>query len=171
MNDRQKQTEFLRQCLLYDGSSECHTLAEKIRLLQHKERCVRRAVWLMILLAALAFVGLGYLAVFLEDFPRNLPGFMPRFITQACSVLGLSSMICIPAFVGLEVVYRKELDELREECRRLATKLLESRLGKSGTMIQPRLVNKPEVSEPVVSSSGAAAMSPADHALPMAVAR
>jgi hypothetical protein len=136
MNDRQRQTEFLKQCLLYADSSEYHTLAERIGQLQHKERCVRRAVWLMILVAALAFGGIGYLAVFLEDFPRNLPGFM-RFIAQACSVLGLTSLICIPAFFGLEVVYHKELDERREECRRLATKLLESRLGKP-------VVSKPE---------------------------
>jgi len=34
------------------------------------------------------------------------------------------------AFTGLGVVYRKELDQRREECRRLAAKLLESRLGK-----------------------------------------
>jgi len=33
-------------------------------------------------------------------------------------------------FMGLGVVYRKELDQRREECRRLATKLMESRLGK-----------------------------------------
>ena len=153
MSDRQRQTEFLRKCLLYDDSSECHTLTERIRQLQHKERCVRRAVWLMILLGALAFAGLGYLAVFLDDFPRNMPGFMTRFVTQVCCVLGLSSLICIPAFVGLEVVYRMELDKRREECQCLATKLLESRLGKPGTMIQSRLATQPAVITAVVSSS------------------
>lgn len=136
MNDRQSQTEFLRQCLLYDDSSERHKLAERIRQVQHNERCVRRAVWLMILLAALAFAGLAYLAVFLEDFPQNMPGFMTRFMTKLFCLVGLGSLICIPAFVGLEVVYRKELNQRREECRRLATKLLESRLGK------PRALNK-----------------------------
>jgi hypothetical protein len=153
MNDRQRQTEFLRKCLLYDDSSECHTLAERIRQLQDKERCVRRAVCLMILLGALAFAGLGYLAVFLEDFPRNLPGFMTRFVTQTCCVLALSSLICIAAFMGLEVVYRKELDKRREQCRCLATKLLEARLGKPNTMSRPRLATEPEVIEAVVSSS------------------
>jgi uncharacterized membrane protein len=102
-----------------------------MRQVQQNERCVQRAVWLMVLLAALAFAGLAYSAVFMEDFPQNMPGFMTRFVTKLFCVLGLASLICIPAFVGLEVVYRQELNKRREECRRLATKLLESRLARS----------------------------------------
>jgi len=152
MTDRQRQTEFLRQCLHYDDSSECHTLAERIGQLQHNERCVRRAVWLMVLQAALAFAGLAYLAVFLEDFPQNMPGFMTQFMTKVCCVLGLSSLICMPAFAVLELVYRKELDQRREECRGLALKLLEFRLGKPRTMTRAPVVNEREVIEPVMSS-------------------
>jgi len=152
MNDRQRQTEFLRQCLRYDDSSDCRTLAERIRQLQHNERCVRRALWFMMLLAALAFAALGYLAIFLEDFPQNMPGFMGRFITQVICVVGLSSLICIPVFVGLEVVYRNELDQQREQCRRVATQLLESRLGKPRAMAGSRVVQERELIAPVVSS-------------------
>lgn len=141
MNDRQRQTEFLRQCLLYEESDERHKLAERIRQVQQNERCVRRAVWLMVLMAALAFAGLAYSAIFMEDFPQNVPGFLTRFLTKVFCVLGLASLICIPAFVGLEVVYRRELNKRREECRRLAAKLLESRLGKpwvlNGTRPEP----------------------------------
>ena len=72
MSDRQRQTEFLRRCLLYDESNERHQLAERIRQVQQNERCVRRAMWLMVLLAALAFAGLAYSAVFLVDFPQPL---------------------------------------------------------------------------------------------------
>jgi hypothetical protein len=130
MNDRQRQTEFLRQCLLYDESSERQQLAERTRQVQQNERCVRRAMWLMVLLATLSFAGLAYSAVFLADFPQNVPGLVTRFITNLFCVMGLGSLICIPAFVGLELVYRKELNQRREECRRLASELLESRLGK-----------------------------------------
>lgn len=180
MNDRQRQTEFLRQCLKYDDSSECRTLAERIRQLQHNERCVRRAVCLMMLPAALAVAALGYLAVFLEDFPQNMPGFIARFLTQVSCVVGLSSLICIPAFVGLEVVYRKELDRQREQCRRVATQLLESRLGKPRTTAGAPVVQEPAVIEPVVSSPNrevaqraAGGVTDADqaHPAPMAVAR
>jgi hypothetical protein len=132
MNDRQRQTEFLSQCLLYDDSSERQQLAERIRHLQHNERAVRRAVWLMILLAALAFAGLGYAAVFLPEFPQNMQGFKLRFLPKLFGAVGVGSLICIPVFLGLEMLYRSELNKRREECRRLATKHLEARLGKPG---------------------------------------
>jgi hypothetical protein len=47
-------------------------------------------------------------------------------------------------FLGLQVVYRKELAHRREDCRRLATKLLESRLAR------PQGVGERNGSEPVV---------------------
>jgi hypothetical protein len=169
MNDRERQTEFLRQCLLYDESSERHKLAEGIRRVQQNERCVRRAMWLMVLVAALAFAGLAYSAVFLVDFPQSLPDFVTRFITKLFCVLGLSSLICIPAFVGLELVYRKELNERREECRRLASELLESRLGKpralEGSMPETftQKVQRVNHSENNVTVTGSANSQPADH--------
>ena len=130
MNDHQRQTEFLRKCILYDGSKASHTLAEKTKQLQHNERCVGRAVWLMVHMGALALAGLAYLAIFTEDFPQNIHGFMTRFITRIFCVMGLSSLICVTVFLGLQVFYRKELAHRREDCRRLATNLLESRLAR-----------------------------------------
>jgi len=129
MSDHQKETEFLRWCIRYDDSAERHKLEERITELQGNETCVRRAVWLMALLAALAMAGLCYSAVFLEEFPMNVPQFSGQFVIKTLCVLGIGSLICMLSFVGLGVVYRKELDQRREECRRLATKLLESRLG------------------------------------------
>jgi formate hydrogenlyase subunit 3/multisubunit Na+/H+ antiporter MnhD subunit len=130
MSEHQKETAFLRQCLLYDDTDERHKLEERITQAQRDERCVRHALWLMVLLAALAIAGLNYTAVFLEEFPQRMSIFATQFIVQFFCVLSLGSLICILAFVGLGMVYRKTLDQRREECRRLATKLLESRLGK-----------------------------------------
>src|SRR5438445_12102381 len=107
MNDHQRQTEFLRQCLLYDDSKESQLLAGKIRQLQHNERCVGRGVCLLVLMGLLGLAGLAYLAIFLEEFPQNMPGFMTRFITKVFCVMGVSSLICVPAFLGLQAVYRK----------------------------------------------------------------
>jgi uncharacterized membrane protein YuzA (DUF378 family) len=136
MNDHQRQTEFLKRCILYDGSKASHKLVERIGQLQHNERCVTRAVWLMVYIGALALAGLGYLAVFMEDFPRNIPGFMTRFITQVFCVMGLSSLICVTVFLGLQAAYRKELAHRREDCRRLATHLLESRLARPQMIVE-----------------------------------
>src|ERR1051325_1694733 len=67
MNEHQKQTEFLRQCLLYADTGERHKLEENITQLLRNERCLRRAVSVMALLVALAIAGIGYSAIFLTD--------------------------------------------------------------------------------------------------------
>lgn len=156
MSEHQKQTAFLRQCLLYDDTAERHKLEERITQLQHDEVCVRHAVWLMALFAALAMAGLCYAAVFLADYPLNLSHLTGQLIIKVLCALGLGSLICLLAFLGLGVVYRKELDQRREECRQLATKLLESRLGKSHPRPLPAIIKDREnvvnASEVVVSS-------------------
>jgi formate hydrogenlyase subunit 3/multisubunit Na+/H+ antiporter MnhD subunit len=129
MNDHQKETAFLRQCIRYDDTEERHRLEERITQLQRDERCVRRAVWLMALLAALAMAGLGYAAVFMAEYPLNVSQLTTRFLIKALCALGAGSLICLCVFLGLGVALRKELDQRREDCRRLALKVLESRLG------------------------------------------
>jgi hypothetical protein len=175
MTEHQKQTAFLRECLHYDDSIERHKLEKGITQLQRNERCVRRAVCLMALLAALAMVGLCYLAIFLTNHPRDVSQFVTPFIGKAFSALALGSLICLVSFVGLGVAYRAELDQRREECRQLAAKLLASRLGKPNTMTGPEVLKEEEIIEPVLLSPdrelahGASGVSPADHAFPMAV--
>jgi formate hydrogenlyase subunit 3/multisubunit Na+/H+ antiporter MnhD subunit len=125
MSDHQRETAFLRQCIHYDDTAERHKLDERLTQAQRDERCVRCAVWLMALLTALAMAGLCYSAVFLADFPQN-----KSYLTiKVLGALGLASLISLLAFVGFWVVHRQELDQRREECRRLAMKLFESRLG------------------------------------------
>ena len=128
--EHQKQTAFLRHCLLYDDTTERHKLEARIAELQRDEICVRRAVWLMALFAALAIAGWCYATVFVPGHPLNLSEYTGQLIIKLFCALSVGSLICLLAFVGLGVVCPKELDQRREECRRLATKLMESRLGK-----------------------------------------
>jgi hypothetical protein len=130
MSEREKDTEFLRQCIVYDDSAERHKLDESITRLQRNERCVRRAVGLMALLIALALAGVCYASIFLGDYPHNITQFITPYVVKIFWALGGASLICILAFGGLGLVYRKELDQRREECRQLARKLLETRGGK-----------------------------------------
>jgi hypothetical protein len=134
MSEHQRDTAFLRQCILYDDTGERHKLEKSITQLQRNERCVRRAVSLMALMVALAMVGLCYSAVVLADHPQNISGFLAQLVTKVLGALALGSLVCMVAFTALGVVYRKELDQRREECRRLASKLLETRLGKPGAL-------------------------------------
>jgi len=106
---------------------------ERLSQLHCNERCVRRAVWIMVLLTALATTGLCYSGIFLAEFPQNES---PLIIRLLCE-LGLASLICLMVFLGLGMIYRKESHRHREECRRLATKLLESRLGPPGAPPSP----------------------------------
>src|SRR2546430_10101237 len=117
MTQQNREIECLTQCLLYDDTAERHQLEEDLTKLKRDERCVRRAVWLMALLSALAMAGVCYTAVFLTDYPHNVAQFMTQFVIKVFCALGLASLICMLAFVGLGVVYRRELDRRREECR------------------------------------------------------
>ena len=125
MSDYQRETAFLRECILHDDTGERHKLEEKLAQLQQNQRCVRRAAWLMALLAALATAALCYAAVFLTDYPPH-SRFATGFAIKVLCVLAVGSLICLLAFLGLGAVYRKGLDQRREECRRLVTKLLEA---------------------------------------------
>jgi hypothetical protein len=133
MTEHQRETAFLRQCILYDDTDEHLKLEESITQLQRNERCVQRAVWLMALLVALAMAGLGYSAVCLADYPQDMTQLMTQFISKVFCALGLGSLICLLAFLGLGVVHRNQLDQRREECRRLATRLMEARLGQASS--------------------------------------
>jgi len=104
---------------------------EEIARIQRDARCVRRAVWLMAILAALAVFGLGYGVILVNNFPNNIP----QFILNIFNVLAVSWLICILTFAALGMAYRWKLDRRREECRQIVTRLLESRLGKSATTL------------------------------------
>ena len=129
MSEHEKHTEFLRQCVLYDESARRRKLVENISQLQRDMRCVRRAVWLMAILTAAIMAGLGYGIILGDNFPYNLP----QFITNLICALGMGSLISLVAFAGLGMVFRMRLDQQREKCRQLVSRLLESRLGKPVT--------------------------------------
>ena len=145
MRARQRETAFLRQAILYDDTAERRELEERITQLEREALCVRRAIWLMTVTSALATAGLGYCAIFLADFPQNMTQFGTRFMVKGFFALGLGSLISLLAFVVLALIFRKELDQRREECRRLVAKLLESRLGKPRTTPLPGVVKEQEI--------------------------
>jgi len=127
MSEHQKNTEFLTHLISYDDTDERRRLAERIASLQRNERCVRRAIWLMMVFAALALAGISYAAVFLLH-PTNFAQFIMQFEIKALSVFGLGSLISVGVFLGLALSYRRDLAGSREECRRLAMRIVETRL-------------------------------------------
>lgn len=126
MSEHQRETAFLRRVILYDDSDEHRNLEKSIAQVQHDERCVHRMAWVMALFLMLALAGLAYGAILHKNFPYNGPDLVFKVL---CEVI-LASLICLMAFAGLLTVYRRKLNRLRDECRQLITRLLESHLGK-----------------------------------------
>jgi hypothetical protein len=131
MSEHEKHTEFLKRCIHYDESARRLKLAEEIARIQCDMRCVGRAAWLMAILTALAVAGLVYPAILVENFHD-----VPQFVMNLVFALGLASLFCFLVFKGVGMVYRVKLDQRREECRELVTKLLESNLGKPANTLR-----------------------------------
>jgi hypothetical protein len=131
MSDHQKHTEFLRECIRYDGSARRQELLNEIVRIQGDARCVWHAAWLMAMLAVLAVAALGYGTILVANFPYNAP----QSVVDLIYAVGLGSLISLLVFAGLGMAYRSKLDRRREECRQIVTRLLESRLG--STVISP----------------------------------
>jgi hypothetical protein len=133
MNERERETAFLRQVLSYDTTAERHELDGEMARDQRNERVLRRAVRLAAVLAALALAGLGYSAIMLPDYPVNMPRFHSQHIVMLTCALGLASLTSLLAFAVVGAVCRKESNRRREVCRRFAARLFETRLGKHET--------------------------------------
>jgi hypothetical protein len=133
MNARQTETSFLRYTIPCEDRDKPRKLENSIAQVQRDERCVQRFASVMALFLLLALVGVGYETMLQKNFPYDTshPG-----IRVLCEI-GLASLICLVAFAGLLMGYRKKLKRLREECRQLATGLLEPRLAKPDAATLP----------------------------------
>jgi hypothetical protein len=129
-SEHQRETAFLRQCILYEEGNEGRQLEQRIIRIQRDERSLRHATWLASLLMTLAGLVFGYMAFLMEDLPNHISLFAAEFIGKTLCALGIGSLISLLAFGWLGMRNRHELNLRREECRRLVTTLLERRLGK-----------------------------------------
>ena len=69
---------------------------------------------------------------------KNFPCIGSGVVFRVLCEVGLASLICLVPCAGLLTVYRRNLNLLREKCRQLVTRLLQSQPGK------PRLPMSPE---------------------------
>jgi hypothetical protein len=138
MNEHQRETAFLRRLITFDDTDERHKLEQRMGEAQREERCVKRIAWLMALLGGLGLAGLGYGTLFAERFSYG----ESRLVWEILCILGLASLISLGGMACFLISCRLKLNGLREECRRLVTRLLESRLG------------KPQFSRPKIAEGG-----------------
>jgi hypothetical protein len=126
MNEHQRETAFLRNIIAFDESGEQHKLEQRIGEVQRDEQCIKRIAWLMAFLGGLGLAGLAYGTLFAERFPYG----NSRLVFDLLCTIGLAALISLVVLACFLIGCRQELNKLREECRRLVVKLLESRLGK-----------------------------------------
>jgi hypothetical protein len=126
MNEHQKETSFLRQIIRYEDSDERLKLEQSIAQVQHDQRCVQGVASVTVLFPVLAIACLAAGDI-LQD---SIPALGSELATKILCEVVLSSLICLIIFASLLAGYRKKLNRLREECRQLVTRLLESHLGK-----------------------------------------
>ena len=136
MNDRQKDTAFLKRLIHYEDSDESRQLEDRITKAEKEERVVRGALARVALLACLSLAGVCYAMILLPDFPQN----RSQFILKLFLVLGLASFISLLTFAGLWVRCRTVLDGLYGQCRDLVSATLERSLKKLYTIPFPRRV-------------------------------
>jgi hypothetical protein len=115
MSEREKQSEFLKALICRDDSGACKIIREKIHHAERQERCMRRMIFLVIVLILLSLACLCYTTLFWPEVFRDPSQLLVKF---SCSV-GLASFICLIAFSGYWLWCRWLLNGLYHECRRL----------------------------------------------------
>jgi hypothetical protein len=123
VNEPQRETTFLRKIIvLSDDSDRRSRLESQIVQALRDERCVHRAVMVMVLFVSLSGAGLGYSAIALNNFPFGENGVGFKLLCEAA----LASVISLAGFTAVWIFYRWKLRGLREDCRQLVARFLES---------------------------------------------
>jgi len=125
MSEHQKELAFLTHAILYDGSDERCKLEQSIAQVQRDKRCVQRLTSLVVLLLMLVLAGVSYGIIFQENYPYNSSEFVFKLLCE----FTLALLICLVVFTSLLAIYSLKLNGLREDCRQLVKRVLESRLG------------------------------------------
>jgi len=141
MTAYRKQAAFLKTLLAYSESEEHRRLQEQLWQAEQSERCILYACRLVGVIALLGVAGLGYSAVLLPEFFQN----SSHFLIQFFSAIGLGSTMCLLVFLGLWVYYRSVVNRIHNECRRLITSMLESRLQLPEHTFYPAIVEDPNL--------------------------
>jgi len=124
MSERQKATKFLKTLIQCDDSEHCQELRERIKRAEKDEKCIRSALFLVIVLGLLSVSGIGYSAVLVPEFAR----FSTHIATKICCALSLTCLISTGVFLGVWLHHRAATNRVYEECRRFIHTFMESRL-------------------------------------------
>lgn len=141
MSEYTKQAAFLKSLMSYDDNPDSRVLIERLSSAERNERCLLYACRLVAVVGLFGAAGLGYSAVLLPQFFDNAT----HVVIQFFCALGLGSLMCLTVFVGLWFWYRSTVNRIHEECRRVISSMLESRLQRPATSFFPVVVDDPNL--------------------------
>ena len=150
MSEYRKQAAFLKALMMYEENTEHHFLVERLGHAEKNEHCILCACRLVGLIAMVGLAGLGYSAVLLPEFFDHSPHVVIGFF----SALGLGSLLCLVAFVGLWLWYRRALNRVHDECRRAVTRMLDCRFKTSTTTFYRVPLERPDLRKHALSGRG-----------------
>lgn len=128
MNERRRQSAFLKDLLRGEDSPIGHHLQSQIAKSEQNEKCVRCAFMVVGVMGLLAVSGLCYSAVLLPSFFESSTPFLVKLFT----VLALACALCMLVYGGLWLSYRAHTNHLHEEVRRFLLSSAQSK--QSGTL-------------------------------------
>ena len=149
MSEHKKQAAFLKSLMSYEDTAENRALFERLTTAERNERCLLCACRLVAVIALFGAAGIGYSAVLLPQFFDNAT----HVVVQFFSALGLGSLMCLTVFLGLWFWYRGTVNRIHDECRRVITSMLESRLQKPAATFYPVVVDNPDLKVSVTRTS------------------
>lgn len=123
MNERQKQSAFLKDLLRGEDSPASQELKAQIIKSEQNEKCVRCALMIVGVIGSLSVAGLGYSAVLLPNFFESSTPFLVRLFTA----LALACGLCLLLYLGLWLSYRATTNHLLGEVRRFLLSSAQSR--------------------------------------------
>jgi hypothetical protein len=124
MTAHKKPSAFLKALVLHLDREERRQLYDNLVEAERDEKCIRRAMFLMIVLLMVSVAGLGYCALLLPEVFHN----HTHLLMRSLAVLGLGSLISQAVFLGYLLWHRTTVTRLHQECRRLVLALAQSQL-------------------------------------------
>ena len=127
MLDHETQAVFLKALIAYDDGEASLQLRDSLAKADRESKCIRRTMFVLVILFILSLAGLGYCAILLPQIFFN----STHFVTISLSVLGLASLIAQLELFGCLLWHRFAVDRLHKECRLRVLLLVESQLRAS----------------------------------------
>jgi len=127
MSEREKQHQFLKELICAENSNQCRELQARILKAERDERCIRSALFLIIVMALLSGAGLGYSAVLVPEFFEN----STPLVVKIFSILVLACVISLLGFGAFWLWYRGACNRIYNECRNWIMSLRKNRPANS----------------------------------------